>query len=164
MTKRFTKKWVVYDGQPLFSADTIDEALSRRDVWCKGWAAPARITAVRVAPDGVVTTTQPAAGGTWGGRCGATFWVDDPDFHIVPQRQISTHQAWHYHWVLGDSPYFRIEDRSERALGGFRVECSLPVRHDGQCSAGQFRWTWEHAVDAQENSFRRTGLHQEVLL
>lgn len=118
-----------------------------------------------LAPDGREVNGFPMAGGTWGGRCGASFWVDDPEYHInfVQESCIDfrTIQIQHRHRVLEDTKY--ILRGSAKDLGGFRVQCLEPYRHDGPCRAGVWTWRakWTEAMEI--NIARRQGSFQRKL-
>lgn len=139
------------------SADTLDELLTIAVPWAgKG----SRIVRVPMIPyydsidgdSGRPIGTSPWAGGTWGGRCGSTRWVTDPNFRYrdtyatlhalsnsggamqggTTNYDVGTLQAWWSNGIAARKP----------ALDGFKVECLQRMRHDGLCAALDIDWNW----------------------
>lgn len=142
-----------------------EQAMDSPFLRSESWVQPPVISSELTAPDDRPSTTPPWPGGAWGGGCGATKWVEDPDFSMAfiqdtSDLQAHATQAWHVHWTEQDSPFFPLEDRERRALKGFRIACEGARRHEGPCQAGPWRWTWELAEDARENIARKTGIQR----
>lgn len=159
------------------SADTLDDLLDKAVPWAR---ASSRIVRVPMIPyydterdsgsgrSGRPVGSAPWAGGTWGGLCGATMWVTDPDLRYrdtfatlhglgnghymqdyTTNGDISKMQAW---WVNG------VAARKPE-LDGFPVECRQTRRHDGLCTALDIEWDWrDYAPYADLGAGRQIAL------
>ena len=157
-------RWEVWDGTcHLTSGRTEAEALRSAKFWTDRWAErPVAILSTRM-PDGGGRVNFPWAGGTWGGQCGSSIWIDDPEGHISylqdgwPGHERST-QAQHANWVDG-SEWF-LERKPDRVWAwGVRVVCLEPTRHEGSCHEGPWRWTWRDDLRYRSNLHKQTGQH-----
>jgi len=120
--------------------------------WTKRWTGRPAFEELEQAPDGALCTVPPCPGGTWGGHCGSSLWIDDPEFAIAFEQErryapdgIYTSQRHHIHYGERTNPYFQDFTKAKR---GFRVGCELAHRHLGPCRAGEWEWTHE-LTDAQ---------------
>lgn len=157
-------RWDLYDGTAyLCSGKTKAEAEASARIWAKGWVEEPVLVRTEVTADGNPRICFPVAGGTWGGLCGSSFWIDDPDGHIAYVQEprafdVISGQRQHLNWV-SSSPYYP-ERKPERVWAwGFRVVCLQPHRHEGRCSEGPWSWTWRDDPRYLSNLGRRTGIH-----
>lgn len=161
-----TPAYVVRSGSILYVREaTRSQAREAAEVACRHWALSPVIEPIEVAPDGLFVITSPWAGGTWGGRCGSTCWIDDPDYRLDFRQDRSFYQktqAWHHYRLVGSKNQVRYDDRD---LLGFRVECEQPHHHEGECTAEPFRWPGATPTEWEiENRFRYTGQLQTNLV
>lgn len=96
---------------------------------------PARVVITQPMPDGSFRISPPTPGGTWGGQCGSSQWLNDPRLVIHQDSRFQDHWgamllAWYENsrdpnkpedrWTLGPTP-------------GYRVYCERGHRHLGRC-------------------------------
>lgn len=132
-------------------ADTFERAMVAAQKAAKYRRQKARVVVTRPAPDGGFPVSPPVPGGTWGGRCGSTKWLDAPG--IVIEQDVRVHdlvrrsQRWYRSSVEG-WPNVSVNACDERIAPGFRVECEGANRHLGLCGLDPERWpllsiTWD---------------------
>lgn len=142
------------------SADTLADLLVKGVPWARESSRIVRVPMIpyydhdsREPGSSRPVGSTPWAGGTWGGRCGSTIWVTDPDrryrdafatIHALgggsgmQDDPLATYnvdklQAW---WVNGSA------ERHEH-LDGFHVECQQMRREHGPlCTALDIEWNW----------------------
>lgn len=144
--------YMVFRGSlALYADDNFSLISEKAGRWSKDWLQTPLISTVTIAPDERPVTTPGWPGGTWRGTCGATLWVDDPERNIIHLQE------------LVSNDHVRSTQRRHRSghsFGGFRVECQLRHRHDGECRESNWHWAWAHRSDAMENVARCTGVQQ----
>lgn len=149
--------YLIYTGNCAESrATTMSEARRAARKHSKQRKMPARIARDVVAPDGLSIVQAPSLGGTWNGRCGSTFWVEDPHLTLIVEQpdglieghsKVRTTQVWHRKAVRGEEVH--------ASLGGFRVICEGDKNHTHgykatPCSIvlslGKIEWNWKDTV------------------
>lgn len=128
--------WYAFLGTtPMVSADTEAACRKAWETYGRIYKEAPRILAITLAPDGHFPLTTPWAGGTWGGGCGSSMWLDDPGF--FPERRdfdYGTVQAW-YENSRSKDPTMR--ERFPTPTPGYRVSCQGRFRHLGKCHYDQ---------------------------
>lgn len=118
------------------AADNLQEALRKARQVASYRKRRARIKLADLAPDGDLRITPPWPGGTWGGQCGSTQWLDDPGFLVPQDRRYlaadrhNTIRAW-YANSRGGSQAWRGGPPED--YPGYRVGCERGHRHLGPC-------------------------------
>lgn len=150
----------LWEGHAYLVATETREAMAKSvPHWAKGWVQEPLIVRSVMMPDGKGRTTPPVLAGTWSGTCGASQWLDEPAFYLLQERvqhNIRTTQVWYVNRRLRGMDHIRD-------LGGYRIECNQPYRHEGLCAPVELpslTWTWEHHEAAMENIARRKGIQQ----
>jgi hypothetical protein len=116
------------------------DALAKGGRTIEAWRGPRdkpRFVIEQIAPDGVYKIRQPWAGGTWGGRCGSTAWIEGPARNVEQPRYISDS------WALCSQAWWRNGIGANRGWTGYRVECERPRHsHAELCTGAGYRWSW----------------------
>lgn len=100
------------------------------------------LLAVTLMPDGNARTTEPIPGGTWGGCCGSTIWVDPDSEGFLP----ALRQEAKYvrdRGVEQTQRAYAAGPEHPKYLHGYRLACEHPFRdHPHRCGAVVFPGTW----------------------